>query len=201
VDALAALADAGFDIAHAFDAAAAATAPGLGALAGDARLGLLIGNTRALWPRFTAALADAALAADPDPLDRYTERAIGAAFPTARVLYGHRRDAGAYLPLQHLAALTGLGALAANHLVIHPTYGPWFALRAVVLLDGEPPSRAPIEQPCQCTASCAESLVRACKSRDWRDWLAVRDSCELRAWRYGDDQIHYHYTGLRRFLA
>ena len=25
-------------------------------------------------------------------------------------------------------------------------------------------------------------------------WLAVRDSCALRAWRYDEDQIRYHYT-------
>jgi len=29
---------------------------------------------------------------------------------------------------------------------------------------------------------------------DWRDWLAVRDSCSLRSWRYSDDQIHFHYV-------
>ncbi|HEX4422147.1 MAG TPA: hypothetical protein VH165_29750 [Kofleriaceae bacterium] len=220
-DALAALAAAGFDIAHAFDAAAAATAPGLELLAGPGasstavpgagssavpgvrpaagtpRLGLLIGNTRALWPPFTAALADPALAADPDPLDRYTERTLDATFPGARIYHGHRRYTGGFLPLQRLAALTGLGALAPNHLVIHPIYGPWLALRAVVLVDGDgdpPPSpRAPIPQPCQCNAACATALATALQSMTAADWLAVRDRCALGAWRYSDDQIAYHY--------
>src|SRR6185295_16287975 len=91
VEALATLAAAGFDIAHRFDAAAAAQEPGLEALVGTQRLGLLIGNTRSLWPPFTAALRDPALAAEPDPLDRYTERVIDAAFAAlaARVYYGH----------------------------------------------------------------------------------------------------------------
>jgi len=189
-----ALASAGFDIAHTFDATVAAREPGLAALAGEMRLGILIGNTHALWPPFTAAMRDATLAAEVDPLDRYTERILDAAFPPpARIFYGHRRYGEAFLPLQRLAALTGLGALAPNHLVIHPVYGPWFALRAVIVLEGEPPVRQPIPKPCTCDASCNETFARAQQSSEWRDWLAVRASCALRSWRYSDDQIRYHY--------
>jgi len=216
VDALASLASlasltsvaaAGFDLAHAFDAAAAARAPGMDWLAGPERRGILIGNTRALWPPFTEAMRDPSLAAERDPLERYTERTIDAAFGAAaaagaaRIYYSHRRYAGQFLPMQRLAAALGLGALAPSHLVIHPIYGPWFALRAVVVIggdgDGEPPPRAPIAQPCQCSAACEQQLARALQSTDWRDWLAVRDACTLRAWRYSDDQIAYHYAGLR----
>jgi hypothetical protein len=196
-DLIAALARGGFDIVHPFDPAAVAHAPGLAALAAGPRLGLLVGNTRALWPIFTAALAaDRALAADPDPLDRYTERAIGAALAApATVFFGHLRYAGAFLPLQHLAAATGLGALAANHLVIHPTFGPWFALRAAILLDGDPPPlTAPIAQPCQCTAACATALAAAQAEMTLPAWLAVRDACSMRTHRYADDQIAFHYN-------
>jgi hypothetical protein len=202
VDALATLAAAGFDIAHTFDAAAVAREPGLGMLARAARLGILIGNTRALWLPFTAALRDPALAAEPDPLERYTERVIDAAFSPGsagpRIYYGHRRYGRTFLPLQRLAATTGLGAIAPNQLVIHPIYGPWFALRAVVVTDGDPPERQPIAQPCQCTASCRERFERAQQSMDGADWLAVRDSCSLRSWRYTDEQIHYHYSRMLR---
>ncbi|HET9620336.1 MAG TPA: hypothetical protein VFP84_03140 [Kofleriaceae bacterium] len=199
-----ALARAGFDVVHSFDAARAALTPGLAALApvGDRRLGVLVGNTRALWPIFSAArAADPALAGDPDPLDRYTERvidqvvghALGAA-PSGTIFYGHRRYAGAFLPLQHLAAATGLAALAANHLVIHPIFGPWFALRAAVLLPGDPPPAAPpIAQPCQCTAACPAALAHAHAAMTLPAWLAVRDACTLRAHRYSDDQIAFHY--------
>ncbi|MGH9889190.1 MAG: hypothetical protein ACREBE_26890, partial [bacterium] len=164
-------------------------------------LGLLIGNTRALWPPFSAALATPELASEADPLERYTERTIDAAFGPAvdtihgaRVLYGHRRYDGAFLPLQRLAVATGLGALAPTQLVIHPTYGPWFALRAVALVEGEPPARAPIAPPCRCDASCLEAFARAQRSTDWRDWLAVRERCSLQSWRYSDDQIRFHYV-------
>ncbi|TMQ27927.1 MAG: hypothetical protein E6J90_01340 [Deltaproteobacteria bacterium] len=193
MDALAALAAAGFDIAHTFDAVAVARELGLAPL-GAARLGILIGNTRALWPPFTAALRDPALAAERDPLDRYTERAIDAAFAPARIYYGHRRYDGAFLPLQHIAIATGLGAMAPSRLVIHPIYGPWFALRAVVVTDGEPPARAQIAQPCRCDAACRAVLERAQRSTDWRDWLAVRDSCSLNGRRYSDEQARFHYV-------
>lgn len=197
MDALATLAAAGFDIAYAFDAAAAAREPGFELLAGDARLGLLIGNTRALWPPFSAALATPELAGERDPLERYIERTIDAAFAAsagARVLYGHRQYGGALLPMQRLAVATGLGALAPTQLVIHPTYGPWFALRAVVLVEGTAPARAPIASPCRCDASCLDAFTHAQRSTDWRDWLAVRERCSLQAWRYSDDQIRFHYV-------
>jgi Methylmalonic aciduria and homocystinuria type C family len=195
------LADHGFDIVHAFDANAAAREPGLGVLAGAQRLGLLIGNTRALWPKFLAARDPE----DRDPLEHYTERVIGAAFADARILYSHRRYAseppgepsgreGAFFPFQRLAVTTGLGALSEGGLVIHPSYGPWFALRAVVLVDGDPVERAPIAKPCTCDARCGEALqVALADRRDWRKWLDVRNACKLGAARYSDDQIRYHY--------
>jgi methylmalonic aciduria homocystinuria type C protein len=199
VDALATLAAAGFALAHTFDAAAAAREPGLAILGGAARLGILVGNTRTLWPAFQAALGDLALADDPDPLDRYTERALASAFPAGtRIYHGHRAYDGAFLPLQRLAAHTGLGAIAPSQLVIHPIYGPWFALRAVVILEGDPPARRPIPQPCRCDARCTDRFARAQRSMDPADWLAVRDSCALQAWRYSDAQIAYHYARMLR---
>lgn len=188
------LADAGFDVVHAFDAQRTARVPGLEWLAGAERLGLLVGNTRGLWPRFKAAMADPELASHSDPLDRYTERTIETAFPGARAFYGHRQYDGAFVPLQRLAVATGLGALAANQLVIHPIYGPWFALRAAIVIDGEPVERTPIEPPCRCGDACAVTLRAALAAPDdRRAWLAVRDACTLRTWRYDDEQIRYHY--------
>lgn len=193
--ALTMLAEAGYDIAQVFDAHAAG-APGWERLAGGPRTGILVGNTRTLWPPFTAAVReDAALAADPNKLERYTERTLADAFPGAHIYYSHRRYDGAFLPFQKLAIAVGLGAIAPIGLVIHPAYGPWFALRAVVLVDGEPPATCgPIALPCRCEAACGEALDRAQREMTWQAWLGVRDACSLRAWRYSDDQVRYHYT-------
>src|SRR5262249_39409392 len=68
VDALVQLPRGGFDLAHAFDPAAVAGEPGLAVLGGAERLGLLIGNTRALWPPLAEAMREPALAAARDPL-------------------------------------------------------------------------------------------------------------------------------------
>ena len=206
MDALARLAAAGFDLAHAFDPRAVAHAPGLELLATAGAHGLLIGNTRALWPPFSAALADPALAADPDPLERYAERAIAAAVPDHVIYYSHRRHAGAFLPFQRLAVLTGLGALSPSQLVIHPTYGPWFALRAVVVVTDlatissashVTSARLPLAPPCTCPADCLTRFARAQRSHAPTDWLAVRTACTLQAFRYSDDQIAYHYGRMR----
>jgi hypothetical protein len=190
------LAAAGFDLAQPFDAHAVGAALALRALTGAGRLGWLIGNTRALWPVFTAAMRDRPRT--PNPLDRYLEDTLAAIAPApARVLLGHRRDAaGGFVPLQRIAVASGLGALAPSHLVIHPVYGPWIALRAVVIVDGEPPPLpGPIAAPCRCEAACARTLERALAGTG--DWLAVREACALRDHRYSDDQIRYHYTKIQ----
>lgn len=182
------LARAGFDVVHPFSAM-------LLGMGGPERLALLLGNTRALWPAFTEAMRDPALAAEADPLDRYTERTFEAVFPGARIYYGHRRYDGAFVPLARLAAQTGLGALAPNHLVLHPIYGPWFALRAVVLLDGaQPPMPPPVHAPCDCGPECTWALTKALSTMRWQDWLEVRTTCGPQAYRYSDEQIAYHYT-------
>jgi len=188
-EAIGQLAADGFDLVHAFDAHAAATEPGWERLAGGPRLGLLVANTRALWPIFSARRR-----AEPDPLDRYTERSIAAAYPDAPTYFAHVSEDGAFLPFTRLAVAVGLAALAPSHLVIHPIYGPWIALRAVVTIEGEPPARAPIAKPCACAAPCERALAQALPTADWRAWLAVRDACTIRAHRYGADQIAFHYA-------
>lgn len=201
-----ALAAAGFDVVQPFDAPACASEPGLAMLADPARrCGYLVGNTRALWTRFVAARAvDPALDRDPHPIERYTVETIdwiAASLPDARVFYSHREYGGAFLPFQRLAVASGLGAIAPTQLVIHPIYGPWFALRAAIVWAGDPARvAAPIARPCTCTNACGDALARAFAATTDRAaaWLAVRDACTHgREHRYADDQIAYHYSFLR----
>ncbi|MBK7191533.1 MAG: hypothetical protein IPH80_03565 [Myxococcales bacterium] len=181
---------------------------------------IVIGNTAALWPRFRAALADPALAAAPDPLDRYAADVITAAVARA-VGPGGPATALRFAPeppprrvaMQRLAEVAGLAALAPSHLAIHPTFGPWFGLRAAIVIDVDgPPPRPPVARACDCAHGCAPALARALAAgppRDgaelrerWRLWLAVRDACPVgRTHRYGEAQLTYHYTGDRSLLG
>ncbi len=172
-------------------------------------LGLVVGNTRALWPRFLETLrADPALRADADPLDRYTERSLAAAVAAldlrTAIYVAHAPTAQGYVPIQALAVRAGLAALSPTGLCVHPVYGPWIALRAVIAIDADgPDDGAPIAQPCDCTHRCAPlraaldaRAARFAPDEDgWQAWLAMRDACPVgRAHRYGEDQIAYHYT-------
>lgn len=199
------LARAGFDLVHSFDARTAVAETGAAIdLVGQA-VGVFVGNTRALWPAFTAArAADAELATAQHPLDLYSERTIdraAQALSNARVFYTHRTYAGAFLPMQRLAAAAGIATLAPTQLLIHPTYGPWFALRALIICDGEPPPRVRLPPVCTCDARCTDAFARAVSSTGperWRAWLAVREACTVgRDYRYSDEQIEHHYSALR----
>ncbi len=182
-----------FDLAHRFDARRVARELELPML--DAPTGILVGNTRALWAQFAAVLAaDPALRDEHDPIDRFTERA----FAGQRALFSHRTYDGAFLPFQRIAVAAGLGTLSRSQLVIHPIYGPWFALRAIVLVDEPAPIPAPPPvSPCVCGPACTAAFVYACDASGedwWRAWVAVRDACTAgREHRYDDLQIRYHY--------
>ncbi len=183
-------------------------------------LGLLIGNTRALWPRFIETLRAHPLRAREDhPLDRYTTDSVEAALATLSVRWEAR---GAHeapprrVAMQRLAQIAGLAWLSPSHLSVHPTYGPWLALRAAVVLDTDGPSVRPSPAPAcdACTQACMPAFHHALAevgdpvsahadiARHWPLWLAVRDACPIgRAHRYDDDQIAYHYTKDRRILS
>jgi hypothetical protein len=180
------LGDAGFDLVHELDLGCLAEEPGTEVIrATGLRRGVLVANTRALWPIFvaTAPVGD-------DPLDRYTEQTVTAAFAGAQVWFAHQAP---YLPFQRIAVAAGLAALAPTHLAIHPIFGPWFGLRALVALPGDPLAAPPRLPPYRCTGECIAAFART--TDDWRSWLAVRDACCIgREHRYSDAQLAYHYT-------
>ena len=135
------------------------------ALAPGARGALVVGNAgRELWETFEVseerALAD-------DPLDHYTRRALAAAAslwdpPAAIGFYADRRE-GVYLPLVALARRAGFGAPGRVGVLIHPEFGPWIAIRAVLLAaESLPETSAPPFDPCTgCPAPCEAACVGA----------------------------------------
>lgn len=214
-DALAArLAPRGLDIVHPFALGwvNAELPPEQRLAGGDDRLGILIGNTRALWAPFVEARrGDPALRAAAHPIDRYCEAAVGGLGLDAAVRWAH--DPAPRLPIQRIAALAGLAPLSAVGLNVHPTFGPWLALRAVLVLDRPGPAGAAprVPSPCaDCERTCRPAFERARAAQagksgitaTWPLWLAVRDACPVgRDWRYPEAMIRWHYARDRAALA
>jgi methylmalonic aciduria homocystinuria type C protein len=180
-------------------------------------LGILLGNTRRLWPAFVAACAqDAALANAQQPLDSYVVTCVTALLAEAtsartQLVFAHVMAPTAF-PIQRLAARVGLAALSPSHLVIHPQHGPWLGLRAVAVVDVAGPESAPgaVAQPClACAAPCVpalehallvsgEPLSSAAIAQHAAAWIAVRDACPVgRGSRYSEAQLAYHYAPAR----
>lgn len=174
-------------------------------------LAIVVGNSRALWPCFLEALrGDAALLADPDPLDRYTERCIAAAVRAlgleVSVRFAHEVGERS-VAMQRLAQVAGLAYLSESHLSVHPQFGPWIGLRAALSLPVLGPApRAPLVHPCGgCAGRCLPAFERARQAmrgqlteeaarNHWQTLLACRDACPTgRDYRYADGQIRYHY--------
>lgn len=177
-------------------------------------LGILVGNTRLLWPVFMRAWReDPALQRDPHPLDTYvTARlrslASGTLGRSSQLVFSHATAPKAF-PIQRLAELVDFAALSPSHLSIHPQHGPWIALRAVMVADVEGPPLAPRElsRPCRgCSAPCVPALNRALAAsaapisaasiaEHAEEWISVRDACPVgRGSRYGEEQLAYHYV-------
>jgi methylmalonic aciduria homocystinuria type C protein len=180
---------------------------------------ILVGNTRALWPRFIEALRE-----NPEriraehPLDDFiasTIRNVLADCPIRHEIRWAHDVSNRRIAIQRLAHASGFAWLSPAHLCLHPVYGPWIALRAAIsfALPG-PMAPPPLDDPCgECPAACLPALNRAMEkagdaigtdrtvSDRWRLWLAVRDACHLgREHRYTEDQILYHYTKDRAVL-
>ncbi len=130
---------------------------------------MLIGNGgSALWEAFRRSPESGA---GPDPLDAYTRRvvteavgALGHELPTTRhrVRMAFEQEGGVHADFVDLARQAGLGARSRLGLLLHPRYGPWFALRAAILseavIEAKTPVAPPGFDPCAgCPAPCADA--------------------------------------------
>ena len=172
---------------------------------------LLIGNTKALWPIFKASLQGHHEGTEPHPLDRYVEEVIAtfvAMVPLkTQVYFSHITDS-TLVSMLDCAQASGFADQGPAYLAVHPELGPWFALRALVVVDEATEALHPRSPRlcADCDAPCSQAFDRAqmhtagLKSIDdlkdtWRLWLAVRDACPLgHKARYDESQIRYHYT-------
>ena len=164
-------------------------------------LALLVGNTRTLWPTFLHEFRESAeLQRSSDPFDLFVQRRVEGSLGSTRCIrrYAHQRG-DELVSMLNVANLCGFAKLGPAHIAIHQTFGPWFALRAVLVFDEEPVN---LDPPCAgscegCDAPCRVALDAALHSEEpsWYDWVKVRTSCPIgQSSRYSPIQEAYHYT-------
>jgi epoxyqueuosine reductase QueG len=121
---------------------------------------------RDLFRAFRAS-AEAA-GAGPDPLDAFTRRVVARAAERlrragweTRAHFAFETREGDHADFVALARASGLGAPSRLGLLLHPVYGPWLSIRAILAteapLDPTPPLAgfAPCEGcPAPCAAAC-----------------------------------------------
>lgn len=129
-----------------------------------ARSVLVVGSGgRALW----RAAGEGAQRGEPDPLDAHTRRVLlecaallEAGGERVAVGFAHERRGDAYADFVALGHAAGLGAPSRLGLLVHPVYGPWLSLRALLFstLAWPPGGPLPGFDPCRgCPAPCASA--------------------------------------------
>ena len=203
-------ADAGFDLVQPFATSWWTEEPTLPAFGDRGSLAVVVANSGALWPKLCDALRrePSRIDASEHIVDVWAVESVeAAARATAidhRILWAHALGAEA-VPIQRIAQVAGLAWLSPANLSIHPRFGPWIGLRAVVIFDLPIPDtvRPRVDDPCgHCDQACLPAFTAAREGpAGWRSWLAIRDACPLgREHRYSEDQIAYHYTKDRDIL-
>jgi hypothetical protein len=120
---------------------------------------VVIGNGGGeFWSSFARAReGDPGLRETPDPLDAFTRMVVAEAVAPVLAARGlpcrvvHPFDDGPLrLSFVHAAAAAGLGRPSLLGLLLHPTYGPWMARRAALLLPEVPTAPRPADgfDPC-----------------------------------------------------
>jgi hypothetical protein len=151
-----------------------------------------------------------------DPLDRYTARVVAdrvaraLAAGAVRFAIGHPFDRDPVIPFQRLGRAAGLGGPGPLALQIHPVFGPWWAYRALIVVDRPlAPAAAPGDGCAGCPAPCVSACpgravsragfdVGACHAHRLAD-VACQPSCAARLacirgpeHRYTDQQLAFH---------
>lgn len=166
---------------------------------GAACMALLIGNTKAMWDHFIKAVSsETELLSNENPLDKFAEQAVASAIAATssmqgiahEVRFSHDTSPSGFVDMLWAAQVSGLAYKNdAAHLCVHPVYGPWFALRAVVVVDvdgaafaGQQRLAKPALDPVKETQleEMAKQLLASSQGSwkdQWKGWLGLRDAC------------------------
>jgi hypothetical protein len=135
-----------------------------------------------------------------DPVDHHTREAVlravealGAAGRPSRALLAFETLGGAYADFVALAQAAGLGAPSRLGLLLHPEFGPWFSIRALILTPLALPETpfdggfdpctgcaAPCQSACPTAAPGPQGFDLAACDRGRRAHSSCSDSCTAR---------------------
>ncbi|TPX57781.1 hypothetical protein PhCBS80983_g03566 [Powellomyces hirtus] len=198
-------------------------------------LAFLVYNTKELWDPLIEYLSrdvTARLEESTDPVNEYAEKMIWQALArslppnVARELRFPHDLEDRFVHFQRLGHLSNLAFYDPEwqFLCVHPICGPWFAFRAVVMIDLEGP---PLEidqpqpsNPCPDRGAAAHKLYQMLQNevandpaplaeayhKRWRKLVEIRDSIgsflgdTMSAHRYSEDQLNYHYLKDKKYL-
>jgi len=207
----------------------------LDAFARPRTLAILLGSTREIWPPFLDALErDAAQLEATNPLDDFVVAAAEAVAAECvpdgvryALYYSHELEPGRLVGMQHAAHAAGVSYYHQGvGLCVHPRYGAFHSLRALLVVDVDGADSEPVADPCSAAeVAAAEAALEAAlaatadptatNSKEelsgsykeaWRLWQQVRKSIQVgrEEWEYSDAEDEYHYTWskttLRRML-
>jgi hypothetical protein len=170
------------------------------------RTAFMVCNTKAFWNKFVKRLKKEALSSN--PVDETVEKDISSIFQESdkvTIFYSHKRYENEFIPFQKIAHQTGMAYFdKTSHLSIHPTYGPWFSMRAIVIFDENMNleiSSTVLKIPEFLDENSLKNDVDKVLTNQfstWKDWVKIRDRVSemigSNEHRFSDDQIRYHYT-------
>lgn len=173
------------------------------ALLDGARSVIVAGSSgRTLWDRFTAWAAEAPrerLVEEAHPLDRFVAGVLDGAeaiLATAGVRARRFEPTLRFQPrldFRRLAELSGLGCPSPLGMLVHPVYGPWWALRGAWFVDGVLSATVPLARPCDgCPSPCRAAIPAGFEGTLAAATPAARAACVLATHRYSDEQLAYH---------
>jgi len=176
----------------------------------ETNLAVLIGASKQFWYPFVEWLKTRE-AIPKDPIDTYTQTTIQAIvhdiFGDGEFSVEIRFDcydlrSGKFVHLQTAAHCSGAGFFDIDTMWnVHPTFGLWHMLKAVLIFDIDFSGPAPVLQPNNLLTSSVkenmQALTAVATSENWRNIstrLAIRDACDRgREWRYDQDMLDYFY--------
>jgi hypothetical protein len=166
-------------------------------------LGIIIGNTKNFWIPFMKEY-ELNFKDCSNPVDKYTENVIKKLvkqeFSQIKyfVKFSHDVENNEIVSMQKACHVSGLAFNEENiGLCIHPIYGPWFALRAVIVFDLDAPSEVEtIKEFPGSEMDLKNMKIEMKKAMVTGNWLNVRNVCQLgNEYKYSQEQIDYHYYG------